>query len=139
MLLHVLSRRSTECDVISDMPALYDYLRLDMAWERTERTRVLFLDARCRLIRDETMWTGTIDATPLYVREVARRALELGASSLVAVHNHPAGDPTPTRSDITRTDELCRATAALDISLIDHIIVAEEGHFSMRSAGLLDG
>lgn len=138
-LLHTLRHEALRRPVLQDMTALLAYLRLDMAWERSERTRIIFMDVRCRVLRDETMWLGTVDATPLYVREVVRRALELGAAAMVAVHNHPSGDPTPTASDIRRTGELTSAAAIMGISLMDHLIVAETGNFSMRRAGLLHG
>lgn len=139
LLLHVLNERSSKRPLLSGSTELLQYLRLDMAWERVERTRILFLDARCRLIRDETMWIGTLDATPFYVREIVQQGLLVGAAHLIVVHNHPSGDPIPTPDDIARTRELHRCVQGLQMSLIDHIIVAEAGHFSMRAAGMLHG
>ena len=121
------------------MEQLLDYLRMDMAFEREEHVRVLFLDAGCSLLRDEAMWSGTVDAAPFYPREIVRRALDLGAAALIVVHNHPSGDPTPTRADVDRTLELEQAAGALGIGLHDHLVIAERGHSSMRADGLLTG
>ena len=118
-------------------PALADYLHMGMAPERTERVRVIFTDTRQRVIADETMWSGTIDRAPFYVREVCRRALELGASGLMVVHNHTSGDPRPSAPDLDATRNLARAGDALGIALLDHLIVSDGGRISMRDAGLL--
>jgi len=108
-----------------------------MAHEPVEVVRVLYLDKRNRLIQDELQGRGTIDHTPLYPREVVKRALDLGASALIVVHNHPTGDPTPSQADISTTAQLKEAAATLGIVLHDHLIVARHGHASFRAKGLL--
>ena len=102
-----------------------------------EQFRILFLDKRNRLLADEVQGKGTVDHTPVYVREVLRRALELSASAIVLVHNHPSGDPTPSRADIEMTKEIINAADKLDIAVHDHLIVGRDGHISLRAAGLV--
>ncbi|TVQ37451.1 MAG: DNA repair protein RadC [Geminicoccaceae bacterium] len=120
---------------IGSWQALVDYLGLDMRYERVETLRLLFLDRKNNLIRDETMHRGTVDHTPLYPREVAKRALELHASALIMAHNHPSGDPTPSRADIETTKQVQAALATLGIALHDHLILAARGITSLRSLG----
>jgi DNA repair protein RadC len=108
-----------------------------MGFEMREQFRVLFLDKRNRLLADEVQGRGTVDHTPVYVREVVKRALELSASAIILVHNHPSGDPTPSRADIEMTKEIIAAGDKLDIAVHDHIIVGRDGHLSLRSAGLV--
>jgi DNA repair protein RadC len=116
---------------------LLDYLSVAQAERSTEQFRLLFLDAKNRLIADEVQQTGTIDETPVYPREVAKRALELGAAALIVVHNHPSGDTTPSKADIAITREIAGALKALDIALHDHLIVGRGQHASFRTLGLL--
>ena len=123
--------------VVSSWSQLLDYCRVAMADEQTERFRILFLDRKNRIIRDEVQQTGTVDHTPVYPREVIKRALELGASSLILVHNHPSGDPTPSEADIAMTKELGETGARLGITLHDHVVVAKGGFRSFKAAGLL--
>ena len=123
--------------VLTNWRQLLDYCRAAMAHEPVEELRVLYLDTRNRLIRDERQGRGTIDHTPLYTREVCRRALDLGATALIVVHNHPSGDPTPSRADIQTTLHLRDAAAPLNITLHDHVVVGRQGHFSFRENRLL--
>jgi len=103
----------------------------------TEEFRVLFLDRKNLLIADEVQSTGTVDHTPVYPREIVKRALELGASALILVHNHPSGDPTPSRADIDMTRAIVDAAHALKIAVHDHVIVGRSGHASFKAFGLL--
>ena len=98
---------------------------------------VLFLDRKNKLIADERQQRGTVDHTPVYPREVVKRALELGASAVILVHNHPSGDPTPSQADIAMTEAVVEAAAKLDIRVHDHVVIGREGHASFRSLGLL--
>ena len=114
-----------------------DYLRAQMANERVEQFRVLFLDGRNRLIADEVQGRGTVGHTPAYPREVVRRALELHATAVVLAHNHPSGEPTPSREDIAMTKDIQRAAQTMGITVHDHIIVGRAGCISLRAANLL--
>jgi DNA repair protein RadC len=113
------------------------YCRAAMAYEMREEFRILFLDNRNRLIADEVQGRGTVNHTPVYVREVIKRALELSASSIILVHNHPSGDPTPSRADIDMTKQIIEAAKRLDISVHDHLIIGRDGHISLRAADLV--
>lgn len=123
--------------VLGSWDKLLDYCRIAMAHGPVEELRLLFLDRKNRLIADEVQQRGTIDQTPLYPREVVRRALDLGASALILVHNHPSGDPTPSRADIAMTKEVVAAAGAVGIAVHDHLVIARGGHASFRSLGLL--
>ena len=123
--------------LLASWPALLDYLHAALARERVEQFRVLFLDAKNRLIADEAQGRGTVNHTPVYPREVVRRALELHATAIILVHNHPSGDPTPSRADVEMTAEVKRAAEALGIVLHDHVIVALGAHASLRALGLI--
>jgi DNA repair protein RadC len=116
---------------------LLDYLHADMAYLAIERVRVLFLNARNMLIRDEAMWEGSVDESAVHVREIMRRALDCQASALIIVHNHPSGDPSPSQQDIRLTKELVEAGRHMRISVHDHVIVGSKGHSSLRSMGLI--
>jgi DNA repair protein RadC len=122
--------------VLSSWEKLVDYLRIGMAHHDTERFRVLFLDVKNRLITDEEQQRGTVNHTPVYPREVVRRALELGASAIILVHNHPSGDPEPSSADIEMTRQIADAGAKLGVTLHDHLIVAKGGTTSLRARGL---
>ncbi len=122
---------------LSSWAALLDYCTAAMAREPNEAFRVLFLDRKNILIADEVQNRGTIDHTPVYPREIVKRALELGASSLILVHNHPSGDPTPSRADIEMTREIASAAKALHIAVHDHLVIGRAGHASFKSLGLL--
>lgn len=123
--------------VVSSWTQLLDYCRVTMADEKTERFRILFLDRKNKIIRDEVQQTGTVDHAPVYPREVIKRALELGASCLILVHNHPSGDPTPSQADIAMTQELSEIGAKLGITVHDHVIVAKGGCRSLKAMGAL--
>ncbi|MBN2907359.1 MAG: DNA repair protein RadC [Rhodobacteraceae bacterium] len=123
--------------VLSGWDALLDYCRTTMAHRETEQFRVLFLDRKNVLIADEEQARGTVDHVPVYPREVVKRALELNASALILVHNHPSGDPTPSQADITMTEQIDTACAALALVLHDHIIVGRARELSFRAEGYL--
>jgi DNA repair protein RadC len=123
--------------VLSNWDRLIDYLTAALSREKVEQFRVLFLDTRNRLIADEAQARGTVNHTPVYPREVVRRALELQATALILVHNHPSGDPTPSRADIEMTREVKVAATALGLLLHDHIVVGNGRHLSFRREGLL--
>jgi len=122
---------------LSSWAALIDYCAAAMARAMKEEFRVLFLDRKNVLVADEVQSSGTIDHTPVYPREIVKRALELGASAVILVHNHPSGDPTPSRADIEMTREVVEAAKALKISVHDHVIVGRNGHASFKALGLL--
>lgn len=123
--------------VISSWSALLAYVRQQLQHETREQFRVLFLDRKNQLISDELMGQGTVDHAPVYPREIARRALELSASALILVHNHPSGDPTPSRTDIDMTREIVDALAPFEITVHDHLIAAKHGVTSFKSEGLI--
>ena len=123
--------------VLASWDRLLDYLTAVLARERIEQFRVLFLDVRNRLIADEAQARGTVNHTPVYPREVVKRALELQATALILVHNHPSGDPTPSRADIDMTQEVKAAAAVMGIALHDHLIIGNGRHVSFRREGLL--
>ncbi len=123
--------------LLSNWDGLMEYLNAVLARERVEQFRVLFLDTRNRLLADEAQARGTVNHTPVYPREVVKRALELQATALILVHNHPSGDPTPSRDDIEMTREVGQAARALNIVLHDHVIVGNGRWLSFRQQGLL--
>jgi DNA repair protein RadC len=121
---------------LNDKPLL-DYLQADMAHRAIERVRVLHLNSRNMLIRDEMVAEGSIDQVAIYVREIVRRAIDLHSAALILVHNHPSGDPEPSREDIRLTREVIEACRPLGIALHDHVVIGAKGHNSMRSMGLI--
>ena len=123
--------------VLTSWDRLLGYLNAEVSRERVEQFRVLFLDRRNRLLADEAQQRGTVNHTPVYPREVAKRALELHASALILVHNHPSGDPTPSPDDIAMTQQIKAAAEALSIMLHDHIVIGNGCWFSFRKEGLL--
>ena len=123
--------------VLANWQALLDYLRADMAHDGIERFRVLHLNTRNMLIRDEVMHRGTVDQAAVYVREVIRRAIDLGSAAIILVHNHPSGDPAPSRADIDVTRTIAEAGKRLGITVHDHLIIGTGGHVSMRAQGLI--
>lgn len=123
--------------VLSHWQAVIAYLQLAMAHEQIEQFRVLYLDRKNNLIADEVQQRGTVDHTPVYPREVVKRALILNASALIVAHNHPSGDPKPSRDDIEMTRQLKAAASALEITLHDHVVIGHGKHASFRSLGLL--
>jgi DNA repair protein RadC len=123
--------------VVSNWRQLLAYCRASMAHEKVEQFRVLFLDRKNAVIADEKQQRGTVDHTPVYPREVVKRALELNASAIIMVHNHPSGDPTPSKADIEMTREVREAAEKLGITLHDHVVISRSGHNSFKSMGLL--
>lgn len=126
-----------ERPVLGKWDQLMDYLTAVMAREKVEQFRVLFLDTKNRLLADEAQARGTVNHTPVYPREVVRRALALHATALILVHNHPSGDPSPSRADIEMTAEIRKAGEILSIALHDHVIIGRGAWFSFRREGLL--
>ena len=122
--------------VLNTWTNILEYIRAAMAFHDTEQFRILFLDKKNQLIADEVQQVGTIDHTPVYPREVVKRALELAASAIVMVHNHPSGDPTPSLADIDTTKRIVDAGQRLGVAVHDHVIVGRKGHFSFRAKGL---
>jgi DNA repair protein RadC len=123
--------------LLSSGPEVIAYLTMAQAYEHREQFRILFLDKKNRLIADEVQGQGTVDHTPVYIREVVKRALELSATAIVLVHNHPSGDPTPSRADIDMTKLIIDAGRPLGVAVHDHIIVGRSGHVSMRTMRLI--
>ncbi len=122
---------------LSSWAALIDYCNASMAYNDTEQFRILFLDRKNVLIADEIQQKGTIDHTPVYPREVVKRALELSASSFILVHNHPSGDPTPSQADIDMTRQIVESAKPLGISVHDHLVIGKGAHVSFKSLGLI--
>ncbi|MDG1431661.1 MAG: DNA repair protein RadC [Paracoccaceae bacterium] len=133
----VARTRVLKREVVGSWNAVIDYCRAAMANRTDEQFRVLFLDRKNCLIMDELLGQGTVDHVPVYHREIVKRALELSASALLLVHNHPSGDPTPSAEDIAMTQKISDACATLSITLHDHIIVGKNGESSFRTLGLL--
>jgi DNA repair protein RadC len=123
--------------LLDSWSAVIDYCRAAMAFEPIEQFRILFLDKKNVLIADEVQQTGTVDHTPVYPREVVKRALELSATAVILVHNHPSGDPTPSRADIQMTKSLIDVAKPLGITVHDHIVVGKEGHASFKGLRLI--
>jgi DNA repair protein RadC len=123
--------------VLSSWQALLDYCQASMAHRETEAFRILFLDRKNALIADEVQGEGTVDHTPVYPREVVKRALELNASALILVHNHPSGDPTPSRDDVEMTRRVAEAAKTIGIVVHDHVVIGRRGHYSFKSHGLI--
>ncbi|MCA8889399.1 MAG: DNA repair protein RadC, partial [Parvularculaceae bacterium] len=126
-----------ERPLLTSWTKVLDYCRATMAFEDREMFRILFLDKKNRLIKDEVQQVGTVDHTPVYPREVVKRALEHGASAIILVHNHPSGDPTPSRADIEMTAQIQKAASALNIRVHDHIIIGHATEVSFKGLGLL--
>jgi DNA repair protein RadC len=141
-LIKAAAERLTRGEIISK-PALsswagvLDYLRMVQGFDQREQFRILFLDKKNNLIADEVQGHGTVDHTPVYVREVVKRALELSATAIILVHNHPSGDPTPSRADIDMTKQIMDAARPLGVSVHDHIIVGRDGHASLKQLRLI--
>jgi DNA repair protein RadC len=123
--------------LLSSWSQVLDYLKAAQGFEQREQFRILFLDKRNRLIADEVQGQGTVDHTPVYVREVVKRALELAATAVILVHNHPSGDPAPSRADIDMTRSIVEAARPLGVTVHDHIIVGKSGHASFKALRLL--
>ena len=133
----MLKTEIVDRQVLASWSAVIDYCSAAMAFERRELFRILFLDKKNRLIADEVQQTGTVDHTPVYPREVVGRALELSATAIILVHNHPSGDPTPSRADVDMTRKIIEAAAALDITVHDHVIIGRDGHASLKGLSLI--
>jgi len=135
--LRLLEQGIRERPILGSWQALLDYLRADMAHEPIERVRVLFLNSRNMLIANEAMWEGSVDESAVYIREIMRRALDLHATAIIVVHNHPSGDPSPSQQDIRLTRDLAEAGRHLKVTLHDHLIIGAGGESSLRSMGLI--
>jgi len=135
--LRTLRDQVVERPVIATWKSLLDYCKAKLAHQMNEQFNVLFLDNNNSLIADETQQKGTVNHVPLYPREVIKRALELNASAIILVHNHPSGDPSPSPADIEMTEEVCEAGQKLGIAVHDHLIFSRSGHSSFKSMGLL--
>ncbi len=121
---------------LGTFPQVLDYCRSAMAFNGTEEFRVIFLDKKNGLLADEVQGRGTVDHTPVYPREIIRRALELNASAIILVHNHPSGDPTPSTADITMTQTIAALAKPLGVAVHDHLIIGRNGHASLRAMKL---
>lgn len=126
-----------EKPILQSWSALLDYCRLAMGSKKIEEFRILFLNHKNALIADEVQQRGTVNHTPVYPREVVKRALELGASAIILAHNHPSGDVTPSKADIDMTKQVAHAAGAVGIAVHDHLIIAESAHYSFKSHGLM--
>ncbi|HEU0156904.1 MAG TPA: DNA repair protein RadC [Stellaceae bacterium] len=135
--LRLMRAELQEQPVINSWDKLIDYCTAQIAHNKVEEFHILFLDRKNVLLKHERQARGTIDHTPVYPREVVKRALELEASALILVHNHPSGDPTPSKADITMTQEIKKAAAPLGVTLHDHVIIGKNRHTSLRDLGLL--
>jgi DNA repair protein RadC len=135
--LRMLEARLEEQPILSSWDALGDYLTAAMAHKRVEEVRVLFLNAKNMLVANEALWQGSVDEASVHVREVIARALALGATAIIIVHNHPSGDPTPSQQDIRLTRDLIEAGRHMKVTVHDHVIVGARGRTSMRAAGLI--
>ena len=135
--LRLMQGEVFERPVLASWTQVLDYCRAAMGFEAKEQFRILFLDKRNQIIADEVQQKGTVDHTPVYVREVVKRALELSATAIVLVHNHPSGDPTPSRADIEMTKQIVASAKHLGIVVHDHIIVGKQGHASFHGLGLI--
>jgi DNA repair protein RadC len=122
---------------LSSWTSVLEYLRMAQGFDDREQFRILFLDKKNYLIADEVLGRGTVDHTPVYVREVVKRALELSSTAIILVHNHPSGDPTPSRADIDMTRQIIDAARPLGVSVHDHIIVGRDGHASLKAMRLI--
>ncbi len=140
--VHELNIRASKEEIsqrvtLSSWSKVLEYVKVQLQHERTEFFRVLFLDRKNNLLADEELGRGTVDHAPVYPREIAKRVLELSSSSIILVHNHPSGDPTPSRADISMTREIIDILEAIEVSVHDHLIVGTKGVTSMKSLGLI--
>ena len=135
--LRLMRLELQEQPVVNSWDKLIDYCNAQVAHNRIEEFHILFLDRKNVLIKHERQQRGTIDHTPVYPREVVKRALDLGAAAMILVHNHPSGDPTPSKADIAVTQDIKKAAAPLGVTLHDHVIIGRNGHISLRDLGLI--
>ena len=133
LIIAPLSKRP----VLASWQHLLDYYRASMAYLKVEQLRLIYLDRQNKLLADEVLQQGTVDHTPVYPREVVKRALDLGAAAIIMVHNHPGGDSRPSEADIAMTGQVAAAVSAIGIQLHDHVIIGRNGHSSFKSLGLL--
>lgn len=137
MMTHVLRSEVRKGPIFSTLPTLLDYVQVSMARESVEQLTVLFLNAQNELLREEVMGRGGIGEAPVYAREIVRRALQIGATALILVHNHPSGNSTPSQQDIVATRRVVEAARVLDIKVHDHLIVSTGGTSSLKLLGLM--
>lgn len=137
VMSRILQQEMMEKPILASWQSVLDYCQATMAYDQRETVRLLFLDRKNKIIADEIQQTGTVDHAPLYPREVVKRALDLGASALIIVHNHPSGDPTPSRGDIDMTHKVQEAARHLGVEVHDHLIIGKGRHTSLRSMGLM--
>ena len=135
--LALLREQATSQPLLASWQALLDYLRADMAWLDIERVRILYLNSKNGLIRDEVISEGSVDQAAVYVREVIKRAMDLGSAGIIIVHNHPSGDPQPSRADIQLTRDIAEAGRRIGVAVHDHVIVGAKGYSSLRAMGLM--
>jgi DNA repair protein RadC len=135
--IRMMQRKAIDRPILSSWQKVLDYCHAAMARQPNEHFRVLFLDRKNKLIKDEVQQTGTVNHAPVYPREVMKRALELGASAIIMVHNHPSGDPTPSAADVAMTHEVRDVGAKLGVTLHDHLIIGREGRASLKALGLI--
>ncbi len=133
----LLKEEVKEQPILQSWKALLDYCRASMAYNKTEQFRILFLNRKNMLIADDLQEAGTIDQTPAYPREIVKRALQLDASAVILIHNHPSGDATPSRADIALTKQIADALKVVSVSLHDHVIISTAEHYSFKSYGIL--
>ena len=135
--VRMMRRQAIDRPILSSWQKVLDYCHAAMARQPNEHFRVLFLDRKNKLIKDEVQQSGTVNHAPVYPREVMKRALELGASAIIMVHNHPSGDPSPSAADVAMTHEVRDVGAKLGVTLHDHLIIGREGHASLKALGLI--
>ncbi len=133
----LLKEEVKEQPILQSWKALLDYCRASMGYNKTEQFRILFLDRKNMLIADDLQEVGTVDQTPAYPREIVKRALQLDASAVILVHNHPSGDTTPSRADIVLTKQIADALKIVSVILHDHIIISTSEHYSFKSYGVI--
>lgn len=135
--LRMMKSELHKADALRSWSDLINYCTAAMAQEKREQFRIIFLDKKNRIIADEVQQQGTVDHTPVYVREVCKRALELSATAIILVHNHPSGDPTPSRADIEMTKQIIETGKGLGLAVHDHLIIGRDGHASLKGLGLV--
>jgi len=137
LMLLSLGEQVDDQPLLADGDAVRDYLFAHMAYEPTEQVRTLYLDTRNRLLRDQLVASGSVNRVNISPREIVRRAMDVGATGMILAHNHPSGDPTPSKSDILITREIRQAADLFELRLHDHIIIGKRGWYSFRAAGLM--
>ncbi len=135
--LRLMQSNLEKKEIISSWNQMISYCTVAMAHQQREQFRIIFLDKRNQIIADEVQAEGTIDHTPVYVREVVRRCLDVGATAIILLHNHPSGDPTPSRADISMTKEIIDALDKIGILVLDHLIIGRDGHASLKQLQLI--